>query len=97
MRDGVSHLLRWVNSPPALGRSLAPLLFRVGKPTGPGTFTEIKEMKAIGNHPLNDVWEDKLAPLVLDILESKSVKFTSVDVVRIGIAEEPVESKSAKR
>ena len=46
-------------------------------------------MKATGNHPLNDVWEDKSAPLVLDILESKSVKFTSVDVVRIGVAEEP--------
>ena len=69
--------------------ALAPLLFRGRNPRVQGAFTEIKAMKATGNHPLNDVWEDKSAPLVLDILESKSVKFTSVDVVRIGVAEEP--------
>ena len=48
-----------------------------------------KELKAVGNHALNDIWEDTLAPLVLDILESEKVKFTSVDVVRIGEVGEP--------
>ena len=48
-----------------------------------------KELKGVGNHALNDVWEDKLAPLVLNILESERVKFTSVDVVRIGVVGEP--------
>ena len=47
-----------------------------------------KELKGVGNHALNDVWEDKLAPLVLDILESERVEFTSVDVVRIGVVGE---------
>ena len=58
-------------------------------PTGDEAYTIRKELKSVGDHPLNDVWEDKLAPLVLDILESKRVKFTSVDVVRIGVVGNP--------
>ena len=59
------------------------------EPSGMEAYPLRKELKAVGNHALNDVWEDKLAPFVLDILESESVKFTSVDVVRIGIVGEP--------
>jgi len=59
------------------------------EPTGPEAYPVHKELKGVGNHALNDVWEDKLAPLVLDILESERVKFTSVDVVRIGEVGEP--------
>jgi len=59
------------------------------EPTGPEAYPVRKELKGVGNHALNDIWEDKLAPLVLDILESERVKFTSVDVVRIGEVGEP--------
>ena len=59
------------------------------EPTGLWAYAVLKEMKAVGNHPLNDVWEDKLAPRIIDVLESNSVKFTSIDVVRIGVAGEP--------
>ena len=58
-------------------------------PTGRWAYHVRKELKAVGNHALNDIWEDTLAPLVLDILESEKVKFTSVDVVRIGEVGEP--------
>ena len=58
-------------------------------PTGWWAYPVRKELKAVGNHPLNDIWEDTLAPLVLDILESEKVKFTSVDVVRIGEVRAP--------
>ena len=59
------------------------------EPTGEWAYYDRKELKAVGNHALNDIWEDKLAPLVLDILESEGVQFTSVDVVRIGIVGGP--------
>src|SRR5579863_8085578 len=59
------------------------------EPSGMEAYHLRKELKAVDNHALNDVWEDTLAPLVFAILESEKVKFTSVDVVRIGIIGEP--------
>jgi hypothetical protein len=44
-----------------------------------------KELRVVGDHALsNGVWEDKLAPPFLTVLESEGVMWTSVDVVRIG-------------
>ena len=39
---------------------------------------------------LNEVWDNHLIDQFLDILESKEVRFTSIDVLRIGFAEESV-------
>jgi hypothetical protein len=33
---------------------------------------------------LTEAWEDKLAPRIHDLLDSRNVKWTSTDVVRIG-------------
>ena len=71
------------SSPRLVARSSTPTT-PWKEPTGPEAYPVRKELKGVGNHALNDVWEDKLAPLILDILESERVKFTSVDVVRIG-------------
>ena len=68
------------------------LVARSSTPTTPWrepAYPVRKELKSVGNHTLNDIWEDKLAPLVLDILDSERVKFTSVDVVRIGVVGKP--------
>ena len=58
-------------------------------PTDPEGYNQCKELRSVGNHALNDIWEDTLASLVLDLLNSEGVKWTSVDVVRIGIVGEP--------
>ncbi len=58
-------------------------------PTGPEAYSKIKELRAVGNHALQDVWEGNLAPKLHALLDSMEVKWTSTDVVRIGNAEEP--------
>jgi len=58
-------------------------------PKGPEAYRKLKELRAVGIHILNDVWEDKLAPKVHDLLNSRNVKWTSTDVVRIGNAGDP--------
>jgi hypothetical protein len=57
-------------------------------PSDPEAYLPRKELRPIGNHPLKAVWEDKLAPPIHDILESKGVKWTSIDILRIGVDEE---------
>jgi hypothetical protein len=70
------------------------LIARSSSPTtpwmerGPEAYPQRKELKVVGNHALNNIWENTLAPLVLALLESEGVKWTSVDVVRIGNAGE---------
>jgi hypothetical protein len=54
-------------------------------PTGPEAYRMVKELCAIGDHALEAVWEDKLAPRLHDLLDSMKVKWTSTDVVRIRI------------
>ncbi|KAH9942017.1 hypothetical protein B0H21DRAFT_696572, partial [Amylocystis lapponica] len=57
-------------------------------PANPEAYLPCKELRIPGNHPLAAVWEDNLAPRVLDILDSKGVQWTSMDAARIGVEEE---------
>jgi len=57
-------------------------------PTGPEAYRRIKELCAVGNHVLVDVWEDNLALKIHAVLEEMRVMWTSTDVVRIGYTEE---------
>ncbi|KAH9986587.1 hypothetical protein BJV77DRAFT_965122 [Russula vinacea] len=52
-------------------------------PTGPEAYRVIRELRAVGNHALKQVWEDDLALKLHAILNSMEVKWTSTDVVRI--------------
>ncbi|KAG8733123.1 hypothetical protein FRC10_000413 [Ceratobasidium sp. 414] len=56
--------------------------------TGPGRWQIPKELRAVGNHALKEVWEDNLAIQVHAILDSMKVKWTSTDVVRLAISAE---------
>ncbi|KAJ7439344.1 hypothetical protein FB451DRAFT_1302210 [Mycena latifolia] len=53
-------------------------------PTGPEAYRKLKELRAVGNHPLKEVWEGNLALRVHALLDSMEVKWTSTDVIRIG-------------
>jgi hypothetical protein len=46
----------------------------------------LKEFRPVGNHPINQAWEDYLAREMFDLLDSMKVERTSVDIVRIGYA-----------
>ena len=52
-------------------------------PTGPEAYRVIRELRAVGNHALEEVWEDNLALKLHALLNSMEVKWTSTDVVRI--------------
>ncbi|KAK7030282.1 hypothetical protein VNI00_014299 [Paramarasmius palmivorus] len=54
-------------------------------PTDP---EEVKELRPIGNHAIRDAWEGELAQKIFAYLDSMKVKWTSIDLVRIGIAEQ---------
>ena len=58
-------------------------------PTGPEAYPRLKELRIVGSHPIKDVWEGDLALKVHNLLESMDVKWTSIDIVRIGYHEEP--------
>ena len=57
-------------------------------PTGPEAYPKRKELRAVGNHALKDVWEDNLSSKLHALLDSMETKWTSTDVVRIGIVGE---------
>jgi len=59
-------------------------------PTGPEEYPAPKELRPVTNHLLLKIWGDSLAFKLIALLDSDSmkVKFTSLDIVRIGIAEE---------
>ncbi|RPD77930.1 hypothetical protein L226DRAFT_551669 [Lentinus tigrinus ALCF2SS1-7] len=52
-------------------------------PTGPEAYTVQKELRSFGDHRIRTVWETELAPKVIDLLDSKAVLWTSLDVVGI--------------
>jgi len=52
-------------------------------PTGPWTCPAAKELRAVGNHALKNIWEDNLALKIHAVLDLMKVKWTSTDVVRI--------------
>ena len=57
-------------------------------PTGYEASLRPKELRPSGNHPIKAVWEDKLGPQIYNILDSKGVQWTSIDLPRIGFAGE---------
>ncbi|KAF5383272.1 hypothetical protein D9615_004809 [Tricholomella constricta] len=57
-------------------------------PTGPEAYLIPKELEPISSHPLQEIWETRVAPAIVKYLDSKGVKWTSVDPLRIGFAKE---------
>ncbi len=57
-------------------------------PTGPEAYPKRKELCAVGNHALKEVWEGNLTLKLHALLDSMKVKWTSTDVVRIRNVEE---------
>ncbi|KAG9079472.1 hypothetical protein FRC06_007706, partial [Ceratobasidium sp. 370] len=57
-------------------------------PTSPEAHQKLKELHPVGNHALREVWGNKLAPKIQDLLDSMKVKWTSLDILRIGYAGE---------
>ena len=58
-------------------------------PTVLEAYPKRNELRVVGNHEINDVWEDGLALKVHAVLRAKGADWSSTDVVRIGYAEEP--------
>ena len=58
------------------------------EPTDPEAYETMRELGPIGNHPIKEVWEAGLALKLGELLQSMKVQWTSIDMVRIGIAEE---------
>jgi len=52
-------------------------------PTGLEAYHKAKELRAVGKHMLQEVWEDDLALKLHAVLDSMKVKWSSTDVVRI--------------
>jgi hypothetical protein len=57
-------------------------------PTGPEAYPKYKDLRVVGNHVLKEIWEDNLSRKLHALLDSMEVKWTSTDVVRIGIVGE---------
>lgn len=57
-------------------------------PSGPQAYWKLKELHLANSHPIKEVWEGNLAPKILALLDSMEVKWTSIDIVRIGDSEE---------
>ena len=62
----------------------------------PKAFPKKKHLSNVGDHPIAYIM-DKVTPEVVDILDSKSVSWTSIDVVRIGYEEEETSSCTLDR
>ena len=57
------------------------------KPRGPEAYLIPKELAPLGfGHPLGRVWESTVGPEIIRYLHSVDVKFSSLDVLRIGYA-----------
>ncbi|CAA7262387.1 unnamed protein product [Cyclocybe aegerita] len=84
-REAMFYYLRLPSAPRLVARTGTTLW---KEPTGRWASYNDKDLRVVGNHPIKDVWEDNLALKVMDLLDSMKVKWTSLDVVRIGIVEE---------
>ena len=66
------------------------MVYRTGrrwkKPTGREAYLIPKEVRPVFDHPIEDAW-DRLGQLVLDYLDSVSVKWTTIDVARFAEVE----------
>ena len=66
--------------PPLVARSS---VFSWKEPTGPEAYPRKKHLSNVGKHPIVHLFDD-IAPEIIDSLDSKSVLWTCIDVVRIG-------------
>ena len=73
------------SSPPLLARTSINLW---EKPKGPEAYRQLKQLGVVVNHKLNTIWEDKVAPKVHACLDKMAIRWTSTDVVRLGIVGE---------
>jgi len=55
----------------------------------PEAYPTPKGLRPVGLHPLQEIWEATVGPAICDYLDSKKVKWTSVDTVRIGHEGDP--------
>ncbi|CUS13209.1 unnamed protein product [Tuber aestivum] len=58
-------------------------------PAGPEADFPRKYLRPVGNHPITEVWDKLLIPID-NILRSKGVECTSIDLPRIAVVGEPV-------
>ena len=58
------------------------------KPKGLEAYRKLKQLGVVINHKLNTVWEDNVAPIIHARLDEMGVKWTSTDIVRIGVVGE---------
>jgi hypothetical protein len=58
-------------------------------PSGPEEYLRLKELRILGAHKIEHVWEDDLVLKVHAILDDKEIDWSSTDVVRIGYVDEP--------
>jgi hypothetical protein len=73
------------SQPPLVARSSLNVWL---KPTGPEAYLLPKESSPIGLHPLREIWGATVGPTMVGYLDSKGVKWTSLDPVRMGYAGE---------
>jgi hypothetical protein len=73
------------SQPPLVARSSLNVWL---EPTGPEAYLLPKESSLIGLHPLREIWEATVGPAMVGYLDSKGVKWTSLDSVRMGYAGE---------
>ncbi|KAI0244915.1 hypothetical protein BJV78DRAFT_1144064, partial [Lactifluus subvellereus] len=64
------------------------LVARTKAPTSPKAYLRAKELCTIGNHALKEVWEDKLSLQLHAILDSMKVRWSSTNIIHIGITGE---------
>lgn len=60
------------------------------KPTGPEAYCRPKVLGTIGRHAIKAVWEDVLSHMIIEHLDLARVAWTSIDVVRIGYADDSI-------
>jgi hypothetical protein len=58
------------------------------EPTGPEAYLIPKESRPVGLHPLREIWEATVGLAMVKYLDSKGVKWTSLDPIRMGYAGE---------
>ncbi|KAG7439561.1 uncharacterized protein BT62DRAFT_1055711, partial [Guyanagaster necrorhizus] len=62
------------------------LLYRTGKkwfpPRGPEAYRRLKELHPVFNHPITTVWNNDLGWRVVKVLDTHTIHFTTIDVVR---------------
>ncbi|KAI6045297.1 hypothetical protein EDC04DRAFT_2865402 [Pisolithus marmoratus] len=64
-------------------------------PANPEAYCKVKELHVVGNHVLQEVWKDNLALKVHALWDSNKVKWTSTDVIHIGMMSTSLSGKDS--